>query len=81
MVIALKPSIQDYRKMLRGKVCRWCNTPLDNVPIQSYPHGDGWEVKEYPYKMWLYVECPKCKYQWALWKLGIPRPRGVENVA
>lgn len=20
---------------------------------------------------WLYVVCRKCKYQWALWKLGV----------
>jgi len=24
-------------------------------------------------KFWLYVTCPKCKYEWALWKLGVPR--------
>jgi len=41
--------------------CIICHRPLQLI-ISMYPHGgqDYW---------WLYIECPRCKYQNALWKL------------
>ncbi len=55
--------------------CRWCNTSLDGEPIRAYPHSAGWTVEGIEGKQWLYIVCPrkKCGYQWAIWKLGVPR--------
>ena len=44
---------------------------LAHEPIKHYEHDGGWEMDGFNRKQWLYVECPNCKYQWALHKLGI----------
>jgi hypothetical protein len=49
--------------------CGWCQTDLSGVPIEHYDHDGGYEVPGYEKKQWLYITCPKCHYQWALWKL------------
>jgi len=33
-----------------------------------YEHSGGQEVNGI--KLWLYFRCPKCRYSWALWKVG-----------
>jgi len=67
--------LEDYKKLLMVKraKCKWCGTPLWYCEIEHYDHDDGWEVEGFSKKQWLYVTCPKCGYQWSLWKLGIPR--------
>ena len=47
--------------------------PLENEPIEHYDHSDGWPLEGHEELQWLYVECPQCKYQWSLRKLGVPR--------
>jgi len=42
--------------------CVICSEPLKNEPIE-----DAWEINTE--HAWLYVDCPKCKYQNALWKI------------
>jgi hypothetical protein len=56
-------------------ICRWCLASLKDEPIKGYPHPSGWRIEGLPEneKYWLYVECPECGYQWALWKLGVKR--------
>lgn len=61
-----------FRKMLPNPRCD-CGQDLTRQPISRYPHGAGWTVKDMRVKQWLYIICPKCKYQNALWKLGVPR--------
>lgn len=53
--------------------CHWCNASLKNQPIYAYKHSGGWKVKGLDALMWLYIVCPNCLYQWALWKLGVKR--------
>jgi len=65
--------LEDYQKLLEGKRCRWCGCDLSDQEVKHYPHKAGWEVEGFEEKQWLYVVCPCCNYQWALWKLGIPR--------
>jgi len=60
----------DYAKLLREKRCPGCEKPLSQS-IQHYNNTGGWEVKGFQVRQWLYVNCPTCKYDWALWKLGI----------
>lgn len=66
-------SIFQYRSRLSKSSCRWCGgTDLSKCAILSYDHPNGYAIAEIPdTRQWLYVECPKCEYQWSLQKLGI----------
>jgi len=70
---------QEFRKQYEsikfghGTRCL-CGYDLRNEPIVYYiPHGDGWTIREEKEKVWLYVKCPKCGYDMAIWKMGVPR--------
>lgn len=69
------PTLEDYKKMIKNKECKWCGESLETEPVEMYTHDDGWTVDGEHFKKWLYIECPECGYEWALWKLGIPRER------
>jgi hypothetical protein len=49
--------------------CHWCLTDLSNENIKAYPHNGGLELEGRSGLFWLYIICPKCGYEWALWKL------------
>jgi len=66
-------SLEEIKKKITKIDCRWCNTKLDLDNIEMYPHEGGWTVKGMKEKQWLYIPCSKCHYEWALWKLGVPR--------
>lgn len=70
--LAQARTLREYAALLKGKSCRWCGTHLRGW-IEHYDHNGGWEVSGCVQKQWLYTTCPKCKYQWNLGKLGIPR--------
>ena len=55
---------------LTGEKCRWRKTKLGDQRVQFYEHHGGYEVDGYDKRQWLYVECPKCKYEWNLNKLS-----------
>lgn len=76
-----KPSLKDYRQKLEeiGAECQSCGEDISGEGIAHYEHKKGWFVKGFKKKRWLYVICPNCGYQNALWKLGIKRPRGETN--
>lgn len=47
-----------------------CGATIQGSNIDCYgPHDGGIKVKGYADKQWVYVNCPKCGYDWALWKL------------
>lgn len=62
-----------YRVKIRKTICSCGFTGLRDLPIQHYVHPGGWKLEGFPKLQWLYVECPKCFRQWALWKLGVRR--------
>ena len=64
-------SIKELRDVIdRAKIhCKYCGTLLKGKNLKWYKHDGGRLVKDFPYRVWLYVVCEKCKYQWALWKL------------
>lgn len=69
-----KKTIDEIREKIKTTTCRWCGEEhIDRQPISYYPHDGGWEVEGFNEKQWLYIVCPKCEYQHALWKLGVPR--------
>jgi hypothetical protein len=65
-------TLDEYRAMVKKTTCRWCNAPLPET-VLSYPHPNGWPVAGMEGTHWLYLECPNCSYDWALWKLGVNR--------
>ncbi len=70
------PTLEQYRALIVVKFCNWHNEPVALSPtIDAYPHPNGWPVSgEVSERVWLSVQCPKCKYDWSLEKLGVPRP-------
>lgn len=66
-------TLDDYREQIKRTKCDCGFEGLHFLPIEHYPHNGGWHVHGFNGKQWLYVVCPKCDYQWALWKLGVPR--------
>lgn len=67
----MAPTIDDYKlalKKLADPECHTCHVPLPYDELVYYPHSDGWPVK-WLEKQWLYVVCPGCGYEWAIWKL------------
>jgi hypothetical protein len=73
------PSAQKYRKLLKDPVCRVnpkhpsAKVDLSNEIIWGYPHEAGWEIEESDELQWLYITCPVCGYDHAIWKLGVSR--------
>lgn len=75
-------SIGDYEAEVIGCPCGDCGEILGaagtadfGVPtapfIDNYPHPQGWEVEGFAERQWLYITCEHCRYQNALWKLGV----------
>lgn len=71
MVVARKKflTLEHYKKLIKRNSCNWCGANLKNQPIGHYPHKGGLAVADFEEKQWLYITCPQCSYQWALWKL------------
>lgn len=67
------PSLEDYRKLIKKDKCHCGFKGLKNQEIHNYVHDAGWKLRGFRRRNWLYIQCPKCSYEWALWKLGVPR--------
>lgn len=62
-----------FKDQVKDNRCRWCGVSLKNERILHYDHSGGWKVKGFKELQWLYIHCPHCGYDWALWKLGVSR--------
>lgn len=71
--VDMRPELGEYQDKIRYAGCAFCGTKLGNETIQYYAHQGGWLLKGEGTPVWLYVRCPGCKYDWSLWKLGVPR--------
>jgi hypothetical protein len=61
--------VRDYCDGIRSRcLCGW---DLRSEEVRGYPHIAGWWTPSG--KMWLYIHCPACKYDVALWKIGVDR--------
>lgn len=69
--VADLPTLEDYAKMIKATHCLYCRKMLPTT-IEHFDHPNGWPVRGIPNLQWLYVTCA-CEYEWALWKLGVPR--------
>jgi len=48
-----------------------CGRDLRGDTVWGHPHRKGWFTNQG--RMWLFIRCPKCRYEMALWKMGIPK--------
>lgn len=66
--------LEEYVEQITREKCT-CGHPIPKSvhAISMYPHEGGWPVEGMDKKQWLYIHCQKCGYEWALWKLGVPR--------
>ena len=57
----------------RFQMCADCGHPFDfsRDAVEGYEHSGGFTVGTKKY--WLYITCPKCRYQTSLVKLGVKR--------
>jgi len=70
----------DLVEMITKNTCKWCDYDgLKLEDAEGYPHPGGYFVEEEEFPQWLYIECPKCGYAWALWKLGAPHPNAFKK--
>ena len=64
--------IEDYRNKIRIGQCRFCEFEgLNNEEIKAYDHLGGYKVDGFKKRQWLFIVCPQCQYEFALWKLGV----------
>lgn len=64
---------EPFLKQMKQTKCPHCETQLKWLVILAYPHEQGWTVKGFDKKQWLFIKCPKCKTDRSLWKMGVPR--------
>jgi hypothetical protein len=76
--------LESFRDLIKKHECD-CGESLRHSDIEHYDHPAGWNVKGFQKPQWLYLTCSKCGYQWALWKLGVPRetilPNGLKVIS
>ena len=63
-----------YRNQMdRRRECFCGYEKLHDRPIYAgiKGHSGGWDIRGDNY--WLWIHCPKCGYEWSVWKLGVPR--------
>ncbi|RLE38244.1 hypothetical protein DRJ17_04565 [Candidatus Woesearchaeota archaeon] len=65
-------SLERLREFVESQRCSWCGGRLK---MKYYDHPNGVETEVG--KVWVYGECQKCGYQWALWKLLRRKSRSV----
>jgi hypothetical protein len=70
-------TLEQYRALVKIEYCPDCKTPLPDG-LKHYDHDGGFPVVGFPRFQWLFIECPRCDYQWALWKLL--RRQGINTV-
>lgn len=67
-------TLAQIKRQIKKDRCEWCNySPLSSEVIKFYEHTGGWMIDGIKKRVWLFITCPKCDYEWALWKLGVPR--------
>jgi len=65
------PNLEQHRAQITMVDCRWClRENIKDEPIEMDDHENGWRVLRKSKRQWLWITCPGCNYQWALWKMG-----------
>lgn len=67
---SVKTKVEKTLALGYGRNVCSCGQALTVEDLRMYPHEGGDRVEGLG-KVWLYLHCPKCQYDWSLWKLGI----------
>jgi len=71
------PEVADWiRDHCDQTLCK-CGQDLKGEEVRGYPHISGWWTDSG--KMWLYIHCPTCGYDVALWKIGVDRDQDFRS--
>lgn len=71
-IILTTKEANPYRnQMTKRNTCGCGFVGIHDRDIYGYTHPEGWCVRNGCY--WLWIHCPKCEYDLAIWKLGVPR--------
>lgn len=65
------PTLDSYLRAITRWNCPGCGTDLHDAEIHHHKHEDGWSLHGFHEKQWIYLLCPNCKINFALWKLGV----------
>lgn len=63
---------EEIQKLQGKKFTCFCKHIFDltgNFQIFGYGPHDGGYADKNGKKWWMYLHCPECEYEWALWKL------------
>ena len=63
--------LEDYSREIVGKQCHCGYVYTANDKVERYNHAGGWIVEGYPGRQWLWVTCPRCKFDMSLWKIDV----------
>ena len=75
----LFPEVADWvRDHCERAQCK-CGQDLRGEDVRGYPHISGWWTDSG--KVWLYIHCPTCGYDVALWKIGVDRDQDFRSLA
>ncbi|MGH7164463.1 MAG: hypothetical protein ACREIS_02930 [Nitrospiraceae bacterium] len=66
-------TLAEYRQLAleASPRCPDCGESFGGQILDYYPHSRGWKVTGFVERLWLYLTCRRCGYQWSLWKLGV----------
>jgi len=70
--LSMGGEIEEVLTSIIGKKFQcWCKHEfdLDEGIFESYGVHDGGHADKTGTKWWIHIHCPKCKYDWALWKI------------
>ena len=65
----IKKRIIECKRKQIGRLKCTCGETIDEDNIEMYPHNNGMEIEGMEKRQWIYIHCPSCGYDWALWKL------------
>jgi len=68
------PTLHDYINQITIWDCPNCGTDLGQdmgMRIHHHKYESGWELHGWHEKQWIYLSCPGCRINFALWKLGV----------
>ena len=71
IILSKEEGLPYYKQMNKRYTCFCGYEGLHNLPIYGYSHPGGWKIRKDKY--WLYIKCPSCGHDWAIWKLGVSR--------
>jgi len=75
----IQAKIEQCIKESIGRTHCTCGEPIHPEEIEMYPHESGIEIRSQG-RQWVYIHCPKCGYDWALWKLRMKLDEVREDV-